>query len=306
MAKKFLLTPENVDVISEEIFRFMTKLRMPQKSIIRGRLTTETILLSWLEQAPEGTEIFLSMGKQFLRPFVHLYYEGSPINPLEQNTESNDTDFYGKIVSNTGLLTNYQYTNGYNYIDIKLPMAGLGNTVRILLSIIMAFITSACLFSLTPNYVSVISTEMINPIFNSFINLLSAVAAFMVFFNILHGIINMGNVSNLNNNGMKVLRFVMGRNVFSVILSILVCSLCYNGVELKADLSYAELKHFLITLAGMVPNNLVQPFIDCNTTQIIFLALTSGIIMLVLGQQIKGLFDFIKSWKHNRLLCSSR
>lgn len=295
MEKRYALTPENVDVISEQVAKHMTSLRMPQRSIIRGRLTVETILLAWMEKAPQDTFILLKLGKQFLRPYVRLAYEGQKLNPLETEKDD-DTDYFSHVMTNAGLNTSYIYHNGYNCVNINLPMVGLGTAQQIVISILLAFVTCGWISSLGPEYVQMVSKEMVTPIFNSFVNLLSAVAAFMVFFNILHGVLSMGDVANLNSSGMRVLKYISIRCLLAIILSTVVCMVMYNVVEYRTDLGHNELKLFLSTLAGIVPSNLLQPFIDGNATQLIFMSIMSGVLLLTLGKQTKWIRAFVEDW----------
>lgn len=297
MNKRFSLVPENVDLISEIVSEFMKKLHLPRRAIIRGRLTVESVLLSWLEKAPENTKVSLELGKYLMRPYVRLDFEGVKTNPFEENDDE-DANYFNKVIANMGLSTNFSYGHGVNYVDIKLPIRNftMGNTVKILTGIILAFITSGLLKFCAPEYIDIISKEMISPIFNSFIALLSGVAAFMVFFNLLQSILNMGNVGNFSNIGGKVIRYIFGRNVLAAGLGVAVCSFCYEGAAVTKDTGVELVKLFSVAILNMIPSNLVQPFIEANTTQIIFLAIIAGIIILVLGRQVKSIFTFVNDW----------
>lgn len=292
MLKNYSLTPENVDIISDVVNQHMVSLRMPQRGVIRGRLTVESVLLNWLSSAPEGTEISLKFGKQFLRPYVRLYFEGIKVNPLE-NEDEEEGEYYKQIMANAGLVVDYRYRNGYNVVDIKLPMVGMGSGQMVFISAVASLATAAWISSFGPEFVNLVSKEMITPLFNSVVNLLGGIAAFMVFFNVANGILRMGDVDNLNTSGTKVLNFVIGRNVLAVMLSSLIGAFCFNVVDSKTDFGYDAIRNVFVTMAGIVPNNLVQPFIDANTTQIIFLAIVSGILLLVLGRRLKVVYDFI-------------
>ena len=221
MLKNYSLTPENVDIISDIVNQHMVSLRMPQRGVIRGRLTVESVLLNWLSSAPEGTEISLKFGKQFLRPYVRLYFGGTKVNPLE-NEDDEEGEYYKQIMANAGLAVDYRYRNGYNIVDIKLPMVGMGSGQMVFISAVDSLATAAWISSFGSEFVNLVSKEMVAPLFNSVVNLLSGIAAFMVFFNVANGILRMGDVDNLNSQGTKVLKFVIGRNVLAVILSYLV------------------------------------------------------------------------------------
>lgn len=294
MIKGYSLTSENVDVISDVVARYMGKYNMPKKDVIRGRLAVESVLLFWMEQVPD-VEISLVLGKRFLRPYIRLQFEGQMINPFAGETDD-DFAYYGSIIGNVGLNTGYQYNEGTNYVNIDLPLVNIGNSGKILLAIVLAFITYFGLNCFGSDVAAILSEQFLTPIFNSLINLLSAIAAFMIFFNILYGVISMGNVANLNTAGFKILRLVLGRNSLAIILGMLVCSLAFDVVELRTDFNVYLFKALFNLLVSIVPNNLIQPFIDGDTLRIIFLAVSTGIILLALGRQTKGIVTFVKEW----------
>ncbi len=294
MIENYSLTPENVDIISDIVARYMSEYNMPRKDIIRGRLAVETVLLFWIEKAP-GVEVSLVLGKRFLRPYIRLQFDGKMINPLESERDE-DFAYYGSVIGNVGLNIGYQYNEGTNYVNIGLPLVNIGNSGRIFLAILLAFVTGFGLNCFGSNVAAVISEEFMTPVFNSLINLLSAIAAFMIFFNILYGVISMGNVANLNKAGFKLLRLVMGRNSLAIIFGMSVCAVVFDVVELRADFNIFIFKDLFNLLVSIVPNNLIRPFIDGDTLRIIFLAVSTGIILLALGQQTKGIVNFVKEW----------
>lgn len=293
MIKNYLLTPKNVDVVSDIVAQYMGKYRIPGKDVIRGRLTVETVLLFWLEQMPD-TEFSLVLGKRFLRPYIRLQFKGKKINPLLTGDTDDDFAYYGSVIGNVGLDVGYRYSEGTNYVDISLPLISIGNSGKILLAVAMAFATYFGLDCFGSNVTFVLSEQFMTPIFNSLISFLSAIAAFMIFFSILYGVICMGNVANLNISGFKISRLVLGRNTLATVLAMLVCSAVFNVVELRADFDIFMFQSLLNLLVSAVPNNLIQPFIDGDTLKIIFLAVSTGIILLALGERTKGLVTFVK------------
>ena len=289
----YRLNPENVDIISDLVGNYVQSLNMPQKTIIRARLSVETVLLSWMEQIPEETEISVKMGKQFTRPYVQLFFAGSPANPLKN--EDDELDYYGNIVANAGLSINYAYYRNCNTVEIKLPMTNIANYQKLLFSFLAAMITTVCVASGGTEFTNLIAGEMVVPIFNSLVNLLSGVAAFMIFFNILHCVINMGDIRNLSSIGTKVLKYISVRNLQAIILSVTVCCCFFNVVTWRTDMNHNVLRPFTNVVSTIIPPNLVQPFIDGNTIQLILMAVLAGILTLILGQQVKWLFNLVEN-----------
>ena len=184
MEQNYVLTPENVDVISDVINKYMVQLRMPRKAVIRGRLVVETVLLAWLEKVPEGTEICLTLGKRFFRPYVNLQFAGEKVNPLDISQDE-ELGYYGELMNNVGLSVGYQYIGDSNFVTINLPMVDIGNSWKILMAVLLAVATSFVLGQLDNASLTVVIRHFVEPVFTSVISFLSALAAFMIFFNII-------------------------------------------------------------------------------------------------------------------------
>ncbi|MCQ2381295.1 MAG: dicarboxylate/amino acid:cation symporter [Acidaminococcaceae bacterium] len=295
MKKNYLLTSENIDAISDEIASYMEELK-----IIKGRLTLETLLLAWLEKAPANTEVVLETGKRFFRPYVCLSFDGQKINPLENNVDdalANDAmDYFNSVMTNAGLSTSYRYRNGTNIVDIKLPVANIGSIGKIVISILLAFITGYSLNFADAEIAKIVATEIVVPLFKMMLSLLGGIATFMIFFSVLSGICNVGNIAALSNMGVRVLGSILKRNFISLVFAIVIGTIAFRVVEFGGGMDFSVLKTIFQMLVGIVPGSLLQPFIDGNTLQIIFLALTSGIIILILDQQVKGIIAFVNEF----------
>ena len=293
MEQNYVLTSENVDVISDVINKYMVQLRMPRKAVIRGRLVVETVLLAWLEKVPEGTEICLTMGKRFFRPYVNLQFAGEKVNPLDISQDE-ELGYYGELMNNVGLSVGYQYIGDSNFVTINLPMVDIGNSWKILMAVLLAVATSFVLGQLDNVSLTVVIRHFVEPVFTSVISFLSALAAFMIFFNILSSTISMGDVSNINRNGLKLLRSIIGHNFLAVIIGMIICFFAFDVVELRADLTFFDLEALFKLLVGIIPDNLVKPFIDGDTLKIIFLAVSAGILLLVMGERGKKIKALVR------------
>lgn len=295
MDKKYFLTEKNIDVISDEVASYMEKLNINSTGIIKGRLIVETILLAWLEKVSDSnTKISITMGKNFLRPYICLQYSGEKINPLAVSADD-DLNYYKNILNRADLSVNYSYNNGANSVKIDLPMVTLSNTWKILIAIISAIITTYGLRLLNNDVAIILANKFVSPLLTSMINFLSAIAAFVIFFNILGGVLNMGNVKDFNKVGFRLLRFIIGHNFFAIVIGMTICFFAFDVVELQSDFSFYDLEALFDLFVGIFPNNLIRPFIDGDTLKIIFLAISFGVVLLVSGNQTNGIVVAIKN-----------
>ena len=100
------------------------------------------------------------------------------------------------------------------------------------------------------------------------------------------------DVTNIQNAYQMLLRMCF-RAPISLVFAIVIGTIAFRVVEFGGGMDFSVLKTIFQMLVGIVPGSLLQPFIDGNTLQIIFLALTSGIIILILDQQAKGVISFV-------------
>ena len=260
------------------------------------RLSVEEVLLIWLDQLGEGAEGTFQCGKRLGRQYITISVKGAKVDPFkeqEQSAEFNtETDI--NILASLGLAPEYQYIGGENRVTL-MPRKKRRNPMAVLGAAIVFGIVCGLLGHLLPAEIRMILADRIlTPLFDAFTGILTALAGPMMFLSGIWSIYNIGDVATLGQIGKKM----VGRYVGFVYVSLLIClgiSLPFYSVSTKVGTSGgAELAGLFEMLLGIIPSNMLTPFTEGNTMQIMFLAVIIGLAMLVLNQKTLGAAQFVE------------
>ena len=285
---EYTLTPENVDVISQAIFDYCLKVnKKDHRQATACRLHSEEYLLTWLEALEEREEppvLVLSRGKYRGKPYFSLRCPGKQLNPATD-------DYYksghaqSKIMVNLGLKPDYSYEDGQNYILYTLRKRRLNKMLVLLITLAAALACSELAVNfLSQDEINFVLNNLVSPLYDAFFNLLRCVAGPMVFLSVAWGIYGMGDTATMGGIGRKLIfRFVVIMLLATCCCAVFFPVLGPHMAEMTEDTMGAPgiLKMFL----DVIPSNVVSPFADGNTLQIIFLAFLVGFALLFLKKQ---------------------
>ena len=132
-----------------------------------------------------------------------------------------------------------------------------------------------------------------------FMNCLNMLIPPLVFFSIASAIVGFGDTSQLGRIGGKTMGLYAFTTVcataFGFILVEIVKPYRYGTLHLSAadPLQDAVKMSFKDSVIGIIPENIVQAFLEADTIQIIFLAVVIGMGITVVGAKAKPFQDFI-------------
>ena len=284
LRKDFILRPEACDEISELVFDHCISTGTERKDALRYRLSAEECLLYWLKHGCDGKRVILSAGRFLLTPYITVEAEGKALDPYSEEDEAFGS-FCDSILVSMRLSPEYSYNNGFNCIKFRLKKKSLGQIATLCLVIIAAFIVGlAGLFLLPDHLRETLLSSVIDPLYNTFFNILGCIAGPMIFLSVSWGVYGIGDVATLGRIGKKM----MLRFVGTVMLTASLCTVFFPvlGPGLSSGSEgggqFASVSELIL---GIFPSTIVEPFATGNTLQIIFMAIVIGIALLYLGKQ---------------------
>ena len=284
----YSLKGKDIDRISEKIQEFLRKLDMESKNITRIRLSMEDILLDMRERFGEDVSCILIMGKQWGQPFIRMEVQGERFNPLEHEAQAEYGDWSRRLLINMGLKPLYLYKSGKNQILLKLHKKQINPVLKLVLAVVLA-IALGILGRMMPADMRTFWGEgILTPVFDSFLGALSTVAGPMIFLSVAWGIYSIGDTATLGVIGKKMMLRFTGATFLLTAVSV-VMSLPFFKVNMSVEnMDGSQLGSVFQMLLDIIPENIVQPFAEGNSMQIIVIAAAVGIAMLILGEQTVG------------------
>lgn len=285
--QEYLLTAENIDQMSEYVQEFLQSLKMEETNILRIRLSMEEMLLKWQDHFGEARPCMMTAGIRLGRPYLTLSLKGEEFDPSEEGEEELE-NWANRMLASLGLSTTYSYQRGVNRIQLLLNRKSGNPVVSILIAIGLALALGMLGQFLPASVTTTINDLVLDSVYKAFLGLLTTIAGPMIFLSVVWGIYGIGDLDAFG----KVGKSMFQQMIFTLVLVsifVMVISLPYFSLSFSSGGGMAsEGGDGLIQMVMQIlPSNIVQPFLDGNSLQIIVIAIAVGVAMLVIGNQAK-------------------
>ena len=316
---KIKIRPVEVSSISEcleFIEKELKKAGVSTRLAVRAEITSEEMLLRLIENSTGEGSIRIQVKRMFGDTVINMSVKGSEFDLYGGKKELSEDieDEEAQSVIRTFLLKandsnlKYSHKDGVNSVrimtgqstvsSIKLTMGALA--LGILFGLILKFIMPEALCAGVCDY-------LLTPVSTVFMNALKIVIAPVVFFSIVTCISGFGDLSELGRIGARVMGMYLLTTVIAVVMSFFVTMLLSPGrfgaalamqggqaVDINTNVDTSLLN----TIINIVPSNFIQPFLESDTLQLIFLAVVVGIAVGRIGEYtpvLSGIFEACNS-----------
>lgn len=293
---EYKLTGSSIDEISEKTDNYLQNLKMENKNRIRVRLSIEEMLLEWRDHFGEETVCKMAFIKKFGRPCLLLEIEGNEFDPTSSGNNEEETGKWGgRLLGSMGLYPMYSYSKGKNQVLLRLKKPKKNPLFALLCSFSLAIITGLLGSVLPGSLVTALLDNLIEPVYETFLGILNTIAGPMVFVAVAWGIYGIGDITALGRIGKRMLLRYFGMSILIVSFTALIWTLWFR-VSLASDVSAAgsQLWSIFNMLLDIFPENMVQPFLEGNSMQIILSAVFVGSALLVLGKQTEAVSSLVE------------
>lgn len=287
--EKCVLSAESIDRISQFIEEALTENGTDKKDILRIRLSAEEILGMWLERLP-GTEVLYKAGERFGRPYIEIWVEGAQISPDE---EKGTLLLSSRLLSQAGLALTYTYKNGRNCLTCNpQKKTHLGQLAQLALALALAFCLGI-VFRFLPENARTVGMAVTEPLFETMLGILRAISSPMIFFAVCWGIVSIGDPEVVGKLGKHlIVRMILGTFVTGAVAALLLSPFFKISSAGNASMGsgFSEIYTMILQI---IPSDIVSPFMEGNALQIIFLGVCIGVALLILGQRVAVVQDFV-------------
>ena len=287
--KDYIFDSINIDRASQDVSDFLEKNKVDPGSILRFRLTLEEILLKYCERFGEQAGFRLKFVTYFHRLRIELSVVGAAFDPFEGDEE--ECMILRGLMLNMGALPAWQYKNGKNIIVFTPPKEPFSHTTRLLWSIAAAFLLGAVGRFLPADTRIFLSEQVVSPLTDTFMGLLTAISGPIIFLSILGSITGMGDMETLGKIGKKTISVSLFVTLLVSLLAFLLM-LPFLGMQSGGG-GHFDPSTLIAMLLDIVPDNFFTPFTEGNPMQIIFVAVILGIALLFLGNKVSAIASLI-------------
>jgi Na+/H+-dicarboxylate symporter len=289
-----LLDAGGIDRLSALLVDALNQAEVERRDVVRLRLAMEDILTLWLSGLESGTKCTFRCGTRLGRMYIKVQAPGRRIDPGETDGEVSSGLLYSSLLAQAGISPVYSYQDGVNQLAIYPPKPRkISPVVQLLLSIVAAVVCGLLCRAL-PSAAQEAASGIVTPLFNALLGILQTLAGPLIFLSVCVGIIGIGDIQALGRIG----KTVVSRFMVAIFLITGGSALCLTWMFHPGNGTAAEGSNAASQIYGMlldiIPTNVVKPFYEGNSLQIIFMAICVGIMMLILGDKVSALRTVIE------------
>lgn len=255
-----------------------------------------------------GTPFRYTFDNHFGRVRLRIILVGSlsPSMSEEEETSDNVSEFvthlfmnddspfvsYRKI-QNRIFITLYSAVKPRKKLSLKTPT--LWYKSPLLWAIALGVICGLICQRLPENIRSFLIDGLAEPIGDIVLALIAGVTGPVIFLSLITSITSLGSISRLTDLGFKIMWRFIKCTLFIIAVSIAVSLLFYRAFG-AGELQFNP--HQLVSmLLKLIPTNIIAPFINNNTPQLVILGLLLGAGLLLLEDRVANLTAALRSLK---------
>ena len=283
------LDNSGIDRLSELLTQALEGAGVNRKDIIRLRLAVEEILGLWEARKETETICTFRCGTRLGRRYIEITAPGRRIDPDEVAVDMAGQMLCANLLAQAGLSPVYSYQDGVNRLGLypSKPQK-LSPLLQLLLAILSAAVVGAVLLAL-PARVGEVAAGIVDPLFSALMGVLQTLASPMIFLSVCWGIINIGDIHMLGRIGRTVLLRFLGAIFLLTALTAVCLVWMFHPESGAASVGENAASQIYSMILGIIPSDIITPFLEGNSLQIIFMAICAGLVLLVLGEKTSAL-----------------
>jgi Na+/H+-dicarboxylate symporters len=289
-----LLTDEQIrEWASKAQEMYDNALKGKSKSSPRVRLGIEETLLRFRDKFgnQEECRIECRMNRDMLRIVVSMH--GSQINPLNMDDEQLTIDILEKL--NLRPRYTYKVRRRLNVVTetVMLPPRKNALLMRLGFSVVLAIVTKLILNMLPGEVGTAYVIPLLAELFKKVTMLFSATATPLIFLAVINGIGGLGDVAFFGKIGKRLLLRMLFTYCLAMVIMVALGAVMGLATLHSTSSGGNVLQDLSKLVLDMIPNNMLDPFLQDNDLQVIMLSIFIGVIMLGLGEKVAAVRNFL-------------
>ena len=272
--ESFVLDAAHIDQIGEAVEGFLSLFKAERRLALKVKLAMEDLLLLVLHNSSAPRTCRLRLHKRLSSGSIQIEYDGALFNPLEVD----DEEFTQLLLKNLGIPFQWELRNNVNCLSVHIQRKRGSNTLPLLIAIAAAVVLGAASGYCPEGVRTAVSAYLLVPFRGAFLGLLKSLAGILLFFNVVAGVCGDTDTQPLDQKSrlQMLARFPLVLTLLTV-FSYLVL-LLFSNIHFSAGAAggQAQTEQIVSLLWGMIPDNVLSPFIDGNYIHILIFSLLFG------------------------------
>ena len=305
----YFLSKKTFSEVTQQIHGALSKTKATNKEVLRADLLLEETFMRMSEMSKGGKnnqEVKVSIHKHFGDISLRLEGEGEEYNPLIEITDFNDKDedYYRTLIlkANRSKMS-YARKNGKNVVTIQIHDSSNKQIYYTLTGMALGIICGAVMKEvLSPDLINMFDSSIVKSFRTMFLNALNMMIAPVIFFSVISGITSITNAADVGRIGGKLIGIYAFTTIIASTIALFVGYIMFLGdvpqvgtIDTSAIGNSTQSFSLLNMFVDLIPKNLIDPIVNGEMLQIIFVAVLFGICINKLGDKVKILNEIIEA-----------
>lgn len=305
----YILSKEVYSEVTQKICEALSKTKATHKEILKANLLLEETFMKMLEisKGSDNQEVKITIYKHFGDVNLRMEKEGKEYNPLVEVTDFDEEseDHYRTLILKANRSSmGYTRKNGKNIVTIQVHDSSNKQIYYTLIGMALGVICGAVMKEiLSPDLITMFDNNIIKSFRTMFLHALNMMIAPVIFFSVISGITSITNAADVGRIGGKLIGTYTITTVIASAIALWIGYLTFSGdvpqlgtIDISAATNEKSQSFSLLSmLVSLVPNVLLDPIINGDMLQIIFIAVFFGIAINKLGDKVKILHEIIEA-----------
>ncbi len=318
---KLRVNIKNVEFPSDVVLfieKELKALKVDKRLRLQAMLHAEEILVKLKEHATSDN-IVVAVKKRMGDPHIEICMPGDEFDEKElvggeefgsllDLDDDSESSIRAIILQAYGNRLVYKNRNKINNVSIAVGESSKKNVYYTVISLILALLIGIICSAFVPQGINdTLCTYIFIPFKTMFVNALKMIVGPIIFFSIANCLAQFSDLKELGRIGAKVIGMYLCTTFFAIIIGLSTFyifepgtygGIANGGIEPGVAEVVSETPSFIDTIVDIVPSNVINPFVESNTMQIIFLAVITGIAVGAIGTNatiIKQLIEALNS-----------
>lgn len=284
---------EQIQAVNVSLTEYLESTGLERREVIRITFLIEEALLYYQEQFGKEISFNFDYGKKWGVNQFSLQVNGHSLNPFDIESDEETPEILTNIMNSIGLNPTWKYYSGKNVISLSLPKKQKSPLVKLALSLLSAFVIWLVFLLLPDSFTAVALTYAVNPLFETFIGIISAISGPLIFCSVAYSIYAMGDITTFSSIGSKLIKSILCCSLVVPALSSLWLVFVYPPTSSQTQESSDGFSAVIDMILDIIPDNIFTAFTENNAMQIIFLAVVFGLATLILGKKVTVISSLI-------------
>ncbi len=318
---KLRVNIKNVEFPSDVVLfieKELKALKVDKRLRLQAMLHAEEILVKLKEHATSDN-IVVAVKKRMGDPHIEICMPGDEFDEKElvggeefgsllDLDDDSESSIRAIILQAYGNRLVYKNRNKINNVSIAVGESSKKNVYYTVISLVLALLIGIICSAFVPQGINdTLCTYIFIPFKTMFVNALKMIVGPIIFFSIANCLAQFSDLKELGRIGAKVIGMYLCTTFFAIIIGLSTFyifepgtygGIANGGIEPGVAEVVSETPSFIDTIVDIVPSNVINPFVESNTMQIIFLAAITGIAVGAIGTNaiiIKQLIEALNS-----------